>query len=185
MSLYARQPGAQGQLRTFISRSHTCTFSINNVELKYVQSSLARCSHLSLPAPSARRHCLKTDVYTEPGLFPPHPGSWTWSASDSGDCPRPNCSVLSFRRRGTTTGKWTLSINQPQGAAPLQPGGLSRQVASSGSAQASREVAAHSAVWTLPPFRSHLLSVRTGLKLSSHPTEWDCSRHPAVLYHRM
>lgn len=31
---YHLLPGAQGELRTFISHSHACTFSINNVELK-------------------------------------------------------------------------------------------------------------------------------------------------------
>lgn len=28
-----------GELRTFISHSHSCTFSINNEELRYLQSS--------------------------------------------------------------------------------------------------------------------------------------------------
>lgn len=40
-------PGAQRELRTFISHSHVCTFSINNVELKYIQSSLADSQAIS------------------------------------------------------------------------------------------------------------------------------------------
>lgn len=40
-------PGAQRELRTFISHLHICTFSINIVELKYVQSSLAHPQAIS------------------------------------------------------------------------------------------------------------------------------------------
>lgn len=62
-------PGAQGELRTFISHLHVCTFSINNVELKYVQSSLPTPRPSFPLAPSAKRCCLQNLASSHPSGF--------------------------------------------------------------------------------------------------------------------
>lgn len=101
-------PGAQGELRTFISHLHVCTFSINNVELKYVQSSLAH-SQAIFPSGTQCQEMLPAEF----GLFPPLrvPGC---AASGPWDSPSPNHSVLSCLRQGRL-----LEIAAQQKAAPL------------------------------------------------------------------
>lgn len=79
-------PGAQRELRTFISHSHFCTFSINNVEQKYVQSSLAN----SLLAPSVRRCCLQTQMRTLNLAFSHTSGFLGMAASGPWDSPSPS-----------------------------------------------------------------------------------------------
>lgn len=75
-------PGAQRELRTFISHSHVCTFSINNVELKYIQSSLADSQAIAPFWRPVSGEAACTDVYTELGLSPPlrvpgHGSQWS------------------------------------------------------------------------------------------------------------
>lgn len=68
---------SQGELRTFISHSHICTFSINNVELNYVQLFLAH-SQAVPPSGTQCQETLPVDpaVYTELSPSPPHPAPW-------------------------------------------------------------------------------------------------------------
>lgn len=66
-------------VRTFIAHSRTCTFSINNVELKYLQPSLAHCQANSpfrqrVPGNAACRH--RRVHSTWPVSIPPASQAW-------------------------------------------------------------------------------------------------------------